>query len=63
MNFIVLTSKRKGKCLVNMDKVGLISRIEKDSEVLSRLFFPGHEGYVDVLESLESIENLMRSKE
>lgn len=63
MNFIVLTSKRKGKCLVNMDGVGTIIRIEKDSEILSRLFFPGDEGYLDVLESLESIENLMRSKE
>lgn len=63
MNFIVLTSKRKGKCLVNMDRVGTIIRMEKDSEILSRLFFPGDEGYLDVLESLESIENLMRSKE
>lgn len=63
MNFIVLTSKRKGKCLVNMDRVGTIIRMDKDSEILSRLFFPGDEGYLDVLESLESIENLMRSKE
>lgn len=63
MNFIVLTSKRKGKCLVNMDRVGSIFRMNKDSEIWSRLFFPGDEGYLDVLESLEAIEKLMRSKE
>lgn len=63
MNFIVLTSKRKGKCLVNMDRVGSIFRRDNDSKARSRLFFPGDEGYLDVLESLESIENLMRPKE
>ena len=60
MNFIILTSKHKGKCLVNMDKVCSIFRIEKNSEELSRLLFPGDEGYLDVLESLEYIEAVVR---
>lgn len=58
MNFLALTNKYAGKCLVNMDKVFFILRNDEDSEETSRIFFSGDDcdEYIDVQESLYYIE-------